>query len=196
MVLWNTYILIGKADPERETIRLGNELYMRIVLDVVDTGHVSPTLTTLFQGLVPIQLLRQNLVGQATVTLQIQRWRVVLFFQFLGGRERKHVRKMSCSRETERERKKKKNTVQQPLSSLQVTMVLCLNSEKRYLFDTRSQLPSVVSPAMNEAFILGRPLAQLEYWTFVPSNHFIWSSNSNMQFVLLGSLIIISRHVA
>lgn len=108
MVLWNTYILIGKADPERETIRLGNELYMRIVLDVVDTGHVSPTLTTLFQGLVPIQLLRQNLVGQATVTLQIQRWRVVLFFQFLGGRERKHVRKMSCSRETERERKKKK----------------------------------------------------------------------------------------
>lgn len=63
-----------------------------------------------------------------------------------------------------------------PWSSLQTTMLLCLNSGNKGCLEMRIQLLSVVRPAMNGPLTAGLPLAQLEYWTLVPSYHFIWVS--------------------
>ena len=60
--MWNSYILVRQADPEREAICLSNELHMCMVLQVVDTRQVASTLITLFQSLVPTQLLGYDLI--------------------------------------------------------------------------------------------------------------------------------------
>lgn len=58
-------------------------------------------------------------------------------------------------------------------------MLRCLKLKNKFAFEVRIQLLSVVSPAMNKPFGFGLPLAQLEYWTYVPSNHFIWVSTAD-----------------
>lgn len=56
-------------------------------------------------------------------------------------------------------------------------MLLCLNSKNKLVFEVRIQLLSVARPAMNDGLVtFGRPAAQLENWTLVPSYHFIWVS--------------------
>lgn len=70
----------------------------------------------------------------------------------------------------------------QPLSSLQVTIVLCLNSGKISLFTMRIQLLSMVRAARNGPSTSGLPFAQLEYWTYVPSYHFIRLSTAEQNY--------------
>lgn len=54
--------MVGQANPEREAVRLGDELHMRAVLDVVDARQVASTLTARFQSLVPTQFAGHHLV--------------------------------------------------------------------------------------------------------------------------------------
>lgn len=42
----------------------------------------------------------------------------------------------------------------------------------------RIQLLSTVRPAKNGPSTSGLPFTQFEYWTFVPSYHFIWLSTA------------------
>lgn len=63
LVKQNSHILVRQANPEREAVRLGNELHMFTLLEVVDTCQVASTLTTLFQGLVPTQPSGHNLIS-------------------------------------------------------------------------------------------------------------------------------------
>lgn len=66
------------------------------------------------------------------------------------------------------------SVIHQPLSILQATIDLCLNSGKSILSLTRSQVPWRVRPVRKGPSTSGLPLLQLEYWTYVPSYHFIW----------------------
>lgn len=61
-----------------------------------------------------------------------------------------------------------------PLSNLQVTMAMFLKFENELLSETRIHFPFKVSPAIKVPFTVGLPRSQLEYWTLVPSYHFIW----------------------
>lgn len=69
-----------------------------------------------------------------------------------------------------------------PLSSLHVTMLICLNCANSFRFETSIQVPEAVRPAMNAPSTSGLPLAQLEYWTFVPSYHLIWLSTAEQHY--------------